>query len=518
MFSVEQSSSNKPKSGSWPLEQAIKNYVNADQQLILKAYQFAAAAHAGQKRQSGDPYISHCVAVAIKLADLRIDAAAIAAALLHDVVEDTRFDIGTIRKNFGAQLASLVDGLTKLDNVRLTKRFLLFGPIEIKKVPEFERHIETLRKLFLATAKDIRIIIIKLADRLHNMETLDGLAQDRQKAYALETLELYAPVAYRLGMHQLKGELEDLAFPYAYPKAYLDIRKLSGPTYEQCSVIAQLMREKVEDLLKKQNIQAQTDARPKHRYSLWKKLQRYNNDLSQIYDLVAVRIIVDTLETCYKVLDIIHHQFPPVAYRIKDYIAHPKPNGYQSIHTAVKDPNGQIVEIQIRTQAMHEQAEYGIAAHWMYKHLEESRLSSLLTRFRGPKEASWLKEVAQVGKRLRDPKELEQHLKIDFFGDRIFPATPKGDIFDLPAQATTLDFAYKVHSEIGNHAVGAKVNGKMVKLSHQLKSGDVVEILTNRKARPSRDWLAIIKTAHTRSHIRRALRLRGLIPAVLRRR
>lgn len=497
--------------------QAILQYSPADQALIKRAYQFASEAHQGQKRQSGDPYISHCEEVALKLAKQSMDSPTIAAALLHDVVEDTRFDLASLRHEFGNEIASLVDGLTKLDEIHITKRWLVFGPEETKTMPAFERYIETLRKLFLATAKDIRILLIKLADRLHNMETLAGLPIGRQKDYAMETLELYAPIAYRLGMNDLKAKLENLAFPYAYPNEHQQIIKLSGPTYDQCTIAASEMKKHLDELLAINNIQAQTDARPKHRYSLWKKLKRYHNDLGQIYDLVAVRVIAADISTCYRILDLVHQNFPPIAYRIKDYIAHPKPNGYQSIHTTVKEPNGQIVEIQIRTQAMHEQAEFGIAAHWMYKNFEDRRLPFLPKRFQSPVKPDWIKQVAQIGKRLKDPNELSEHLKIDFFGDRIFVATPAGEIKDLPDGATALDFAYTVHSEIGNHATGAKVNNKMVKLSHILKNGDSVEILTNKKARPTRDWLNLVKTNYARGFIRRSLRLQGFIPLVLRR-
>lgn len=499
------------------LAQAIKKYEPGPQALIMRAYEFAKNAHKGQRRLSGDPYISHCEQVALKLVEQSLDPATVSAALLHDVVEDTSYDITSVRREFGQEIASLVDGLTKLDSVRITKRWLLFGPEREQKIPAFDRYIETLRKLFLATAKDIRIIILKLADRLHNMETLGGLDPQRRKSYAMETLELYAPVAYRLGMNQLKGMLENLAFPYAYPKEYQDLRKMAGPTYEQCAIVAEHVRGQIQKLLDEQKIKAETDARPKHRYSLWKKLKRYNNDLSHIYDLVAIRIIVDDVETCYRVLDIIHQHYPPIAYRIKDYIAHPKPNGYQSIHTTVKGPNGQVVEIQIRTKAMHEQAEFGISAHWMYKTQEETRFSYLMNRLRPSKQTAWIREVAAVGKRLKDPQELSTYWNVNFFGDRIFPVTPEGDIKDLPSGASVIDFAYSIHSEIGNHTTGAKVNGRMVKLSHVLKNGDRVEIITNRKANPSRDWLNLVKTHHARNHIRRVLRLRGLIPAVLRR-
>lgn len=498
------------------LLQAIKKYEPAAQAQILAAYEFAKDAHKGQKRLSGDPYIVHCEQVALKLIAQSLDSATVSAALLHDVVEDTPYDITIIRKRFGSEIASLVDGLTKLGHVRITKRWLLFGPEQEQKIPAFDRYIETLRKLFLATAKDIRVIIIKLADRLHNMETLAGLDPARRKTYAIETLELYAPIAYRLGMNQLKGTLENLAFPHAFPKQYHDLRKIAGPTYEQSAIVADHMLAEIKVLLKSNNINAQTDARSKHRYSLWKKLKRYNNDLSQIYDLVAVRIIVDDIENCYRVLDLIHQKYPPIAYRIKDYVIHPKPNGYQSIHTTVIGPNKNVVEIQIRTKAMHEQAEFGIAAHWMYKKLQENRLSNFMNRLRPPAETAWIRELAAIGKRLKDPQELSAYWNVNFFGDRIFPITPKGDIKDLPAGASVLDFAYSIHSEIGNHATGAKVNDRMVKLSHALQSGDKVEIITNRKSSPTRDWLNLVKTHHARNYIRRALRLRGLIPAVLR--
>lgn len=500
------------------LAKAISRYHPQDQALIAKAYRFAQQAHQNQRRKTGDPYLNHCVEVALKLAALNLDAVAVVAGLLHDVPEDTKFNLETVKREFGNEVAKLVDGLTKLERVKVTKKWLIFGPQEQQELPEFERYIETLRKMFLATAKDLRVILIKLADRLHNMETIGGLHPERRKSYAMETLELYAPVAYRLGMNELKGQLEDLAFPHAYPTQYNQIRKLTGQSYQRWSVIAQWMREQIQKILKTYNIAAQTDARPKRLYSLWKKLKRYNNNLQEIYDLVAVRVLVPDIETCYRALDLIHQRYPPIAYRIKDYIAHPKPNGYQSLHTTVQTKDKHIIEIQIRTYLMHEQAEYGVATHWTYKSLQEGRFQSLLRKFNRPKESAWIKEVAQIGKRLKDPAELAEHLKINFFGDRIFAVTPKGDIKDLPDGASALDFAYAVHSEIGNHAVGAKVNNKMVKLTTILQNGDQVEILTSRNARPSQDSLNLVKTHHARSHIRRALRLRGLIPNFLKRR
>lgn len=473
----------------------------SDQQMVRHAFLYAQKSHEGQKRNTGEPYIIHSISAAATIADLRLDAKAIAAALLHDVCEDTKVTTNDIRKEFGREIANIVDGVTKLDKIRITTKWLFVK--EKEHLPEYDRQIETLRKMFVAMSNDIRVVIIKLADRLHNMQTLEGVPKERRFPIAKETLLIYAPLAYRLGMGEVKGQLEDLAFPYVYPEEFAALKKrIAGRLTEKGKFIANF-KKKIYTKLYKEGIKCEIHGRTKHMYSLWQKLKRYDDDLSHIHDLVALRIIVASIDECYKVLGIIHNNWKPLIGRIKDYIAMPKPNGYRSIHTTVFGPGGEIVEIQIRTREMHEQAEFGIAAHWHYSE-KKSGIDYLLHKVsRAPKkELVWVRELANWQKAMADNKEMVTDLGMDFFSDRIFVYTPTGDVKDLPIGATPIDFAYAVHTDLGNHVGGAKVNGKMVTLGYELKRGDIVDIIKKKNATPKHDWLDYAKTSLARNKIK----------------
>ncbi|OGI14261.1 MAG: hypothetical protein A3E38_03150 [Candidatus Moranbacteria bacterium RIFCSPHIGHO2_12_FULL_54_9] len=483
------------------LTAAVHPLSSDDQKFIAAAYQFAEQAHHGQKRKSGEDYIVHCLSVTKILADIGMDAKTLAAGILHDVPEDTEVTLAEIEKRFGAEVALLVDGITKL------------GKIKLRGSKE-EFYLENLRKMFLAMAQDIRVVIIKLADRLHNMRTLEHLAPEKQERIARETVEIYAPIANRLGIGEIKGELEDLCFKYLDPEHYAETKKIAetylrnGQTYMER--IVSLFR----SVLDKEKIQVtEISGRTKHLYRLYQKLKRHDMDVSRIYDLIAIRIIVPEIADCYEALGIIHREYRPMVGRIKDYISLPKPNGYQSLHTTVFGPDGRILEIQIRTQKMHDEAEYGIAAHWMYTETERPGWRRLFSRratapAHPPKELLWVKQLREWQKEIgQDDKEFMEGLKIEFFKNHIFAFTPKGDIIELPEEATPIDFAYAIHSEIGNRAVGAKTDGKMVPLHYHIQNGQVVEILTvKEKKKPSRDWLDFVKTSSAKSHIRRELR------------
>ena len=449
--------------------------------LVEKAYVLAEKAHRNTYRKSGEPFINHPLKVAIKLAHLHLDAEVIAAALLHDVLEDSPLTYGVIKKEFGHNIASMVFGVSKLKKIQLN----------LKE----ENQVENLRKMFIAMAKDIRVVLIKLADRWHNMETLSALDQEKQKQVALETLQIYAPLAHRLGMGEVKGILEDLAFPYAYPEEYQKLSALALPRYEERKKYAETLEKKVKKLLQQHKIQGTVHSRAKHFYSLYKKLQKYNMEINKIYDLIALRIIVPDIANCYKVLGLLHKNWKPLPGKIKDYIAIPKPNGYQSLHTTVFCEEGKIVEFQIRTFKMHQRAEYGIAAHWHYT--EQGKQSTLMD-----KKLLWVKELANWQNRFQNQKDFLENLKIDIFNNRIFVFTPKGDVIDLPEGATPVDFAYQIHSEIGNHCYGAKVNEKMVALDFALKNGDIVEIITQKNAKPKLDWLKFVRTAKAKERIK----------------
>lgn len=449
---------------------------NRDIALIQSAYDFAKKAHKGQKRKSGEDYFTHAFAAGLNAATFGMDATTIAASILHDTVEDTPVTHESLEKHFGKEIATLVEGVTKLGHYKYQGR---------------ERHIESLRKLLIASSEDVRVIIIKLADRLHNIETLEFIPEEKQKRIALETIEIHANLAWRLGMGKLTGELQDQAFPYAYPKEYEMTEKL----LKQKKKVDEKYLEKVYKSLKKELAlkgmpENKTHSRIKRKYSLYKKLKRKDMDIDKIHDLVALRVIVPTIEDCYKVLGIIHNMWKPFPGRIKDFIAIPKMNGYQSLHTTIFTGDGGITEIQIRTPEMHREAEYGIASHFTYK-TQEEKYSNI----------GWLKHLKEIS--AEGPKDFVKDLKTDFFSDRIFVFTPEGDVVDLPHNSSVIDFAYAIHSDIGNHASSAKVNGKFSALKTKLSTDDIVEIETKDGAKPNSKWLDHAKTSLARRHIQR---------------
>ena len=465
--------------------EAVKSYQpNADTDLIRRAYELADAAHKGQKRVSGEDYISHPLAVAKILTDLQIDDITISAAILHDVVEDTTHTLDEMRELFGDEVAMLIDGVTKL------------GRIQYKS--KEEQQLESYRKMFLAMAKDIRVIMIKLADRLHNMRTLKYMREDKQKRIARETIEIYAPLANRLGISNVKWELEDLCLRYLDPKAYYDLVESVKQKRQERQAFIDEAHEQIVEKLEEAHITAEIQGRAKHFYSIYKKMKRDQKDISEIYDLSALRVLVDSVKDCYGVLGIIHAMWKPLPGRFKDYIAMPKSNGYQSLHTTVIC-RGYPLEIQIRTFAMHKVSEYGVAAHWKYK---EAGRSVGATREYDQK-MSWLRQMVSLQHELDDPREYFEALKVDVFSDEVFVFTPKGDVVDLPKGSIPIDFAYRIHTEVGHHCVGAKVNGKIVPLEYKLKNGDIVSIITNKSnSGPSRDWLNIVASSETRTKIR----------------
>lgn len=471
----------------------ILTYFQKDEEIkiIKSAYDLASNAHKNQKRESGVPYIQHPLNVALTLIKMNLDTETIAAAILHDVIEDTSYTFGEIEKQFGHNIAFLVNGVTKLDKIK-------YGGIEGRA--------ENLRKMFLAMAKDIRVVLIKLADRYDNMQTLHFLPKEKQQRIALETLEIYAPIAYRLGMGDLKGQLEDLSFKHLHQKEHEWLTKEVSERYEMRKAYINKLEPIINNILKKEDIAPiEINARTKHFYSLYKKLLRHQMDFDKIHDLVAARIIMKNIEDCYLALGTIHKNFKPVPGLIKDYIAMPKPNGYQSLHTSVFGPQGKITEIQIRTPEMHAKAENGIAAHWAYK--EQNNLKSAVDI--NKKELAWIEQLREWQKAVRGSDEFFESLKIDFFRDRIFILTPKGDAIDLPESATPIDFAYAIHSEIGNQCAGAKINGKIMPLNTELQSGDAVEILIQKNKKPSEDWLAFIKTNLAKDRIKSVIKLKN---------
>ncbi len=493
------------------LDELIRRVVSYDvshnsefiQKELTRAYKFADHAHAGQKRASGELFINHLLEVALILADWKMDLTTIVAGLLHDSVEDAGVSIDKISQEFGKDVAKIVRGVTKVSQVKLR------GSKE-------EVFVENLRKMFLAMARDLRVVFVKLADRSHNMRTLWALPLEKQKRIASETLEIYAPLAERLGMGEIKGTLEDLSFYYIYRDEYDKLVRLSRPYYKKAEEIIKIAKVKILRSLAKYGIEAKVQARKKHLYSLWTKLKRpeIDGDFGKIYDIVALRVIVkgDDTPSCYSVLGIIHSFYKPVPYLgISDFISQPKPNGYRSIHTKVFGPKGKILEIQIRTEKMHEEAEYGLAAHWAYSQVKErSAPDSVLEKrsvFAPVDKMSWIKQLVDWQKEIKDSKEYLNAVRFDALKHRIFVFSPAGDVYDLPSGVTPVEFAYAVHTKLGNYISGARVNGKIVPLDYRLKSGDVVEIIKSKVfQKPRVDWLNFVATSLAKREIRKFVR------------
>ncbi|NLY10589.1 MAG: bifunctional (p)ppGpp synthetase/guanosine-3',5'-bis(diphosphate) 3'-pyrophosphohydrolase [Firmicutes bacterium] len=463
------------------IEQVTKYYPSVNHDLIRRAYEFSKNAHEGQLRESGEPYFEHPFEVACILAELELDVETIVAGLLHDVLEDTSVTREQLKDEFGPQILMLVDGVTKLEQLPFKNTF--------------ERQAENLRKMIFAMAKDIRVILIKLADRLHNMRTLRHLSEERQKKIAEETLDIYVPLAHRLGIWTIKFEMEDIAFRYLWPEEYYAlVNSISKKRKEREGELQNVMNI-VKTKLDEVGINCDIQGRPKHFYSIYQKMRSQNKTLDEIYDLMAVRVIVDSVKDCYAVLGIIHTVWKPIPGRFKDYIAMPKSNMYQSLHTTVIGPNGESYEIQIRTWEMHRIAEKGVAAHWLYKE-GQSKAQSYNHKIQ------WLREAVEWLQEMKDPEEFMDSLKIDLFEDEVFVFTPKGDVKSLPKGSTPVDFAFDVHTDIGLRCVGAKVNSRIVTLDYELKNGEFVEILTSRHASPSQDWLNFVKTSKAKNKIR----------------
>lgn len=461
------------------------NYPNEDIKVVIKAFQFASEAHRGQKRRTGEDYIYHSLATACRLAKMKMDLPTVAAGLLHDVPEDTDFTFDDIKKNFGSEIYNLVRGVTKLGTL---------------KYRGMERYAENLRKMFLAMSKDLRVIIIKLADRLHNMQTLEGVREEKRLRIAQETLEIFAPIANRLGMFRIKTQLEDLAFPYVYQEEYKWVKDLVQDRLKsETKYIAKIQKIAAKELSHANIDHVKIFGRVKNMYSIYQKLLRKGRDINKIYDLIALRIIVKDVADCYSALGIIHKKWTPLKGRVKDYIAQPKPNGYQSLHTSVFTEFGKVAEFQIRSQAMDEEAEYGIAAHSKYK-----EIGRLGRKKQNPK---WLDQLLEIQKTITDNTEFIKHIKNDLFLNQIFVFTPKGDVIELPENSTPLDFAYHIHTDIGKQCVGAKINDNITSLDSTLKSGDVVEILIDKKRKtPNPDWLNMVVTQGAKNRIRSQLK------------
>ena len=450
--------------------------------MVRKAYERAATAHHGQRRLSGEDYVNHPLEVAAILADLELDAETIAAALLHDTVEDTNLTAEEVKREFGPEVARLVDGVTKLGRISLRT--------------DQQQQAENIRKMMVAMAEDLRVVLIKLADRLHNMRTLEPLAEPKRRKISRETLDIYAPLAHRLGIGQIKWELEDLAFRNLEPEAYQDvIGRIARKRADRESLVSDL-REILGRELEKVGIQAEITGRPKHIYSVWQKMTREGKDFSEIYDLSAIRVLVDSVRDCYGVLGVVHSLWKPMPGRFKDYVAMPKSNGYQSLHTTVITHTGEPIEIQIRTQEMHRVAEFGVAAHWTYK--EGGKDASF------DQKLSWLRSLLEWQNEVGDAESFLNTVKVDLFEDEVYVFTPRGDVINLPADSTPVDFAYRIHTEVGHHCIGAKVNGRMVPLDYALQNGEIVEILTSKGPHgPSRDWLNFVKSASAKERIRK---------------
>ncbi|MGO9056853.1 MAG: RelA/SpoT family protein [Candidatus Binataceae bacterium] len=465
----------------------VKSYnPSADESLIRRAYDYSAHMHRDQKRMSGEPYVIHPLNVAVIIAQLKLDVPSIVTGLLHDVVEDTSTSLAEVQNLFGAEVASLVDGVTKVSKITFQSRE--------------EKQAENFRKMIIAMAQDIRVVLIKLADRLHNMRTLDHLAPDRQIEISRETLEIYAPLAHRMGIYWLKSELEDAALRYLDPAGYQMLKAFVAKTRVEREAYIKAVIEILSQRLAESGVKAGVTGRPKHFYSIYTKMQNEGLAFEEIYDVVAFRIIVDSVRGCYEALGVVHANWKPVPGRFKDYIALPKVNMYQSLHTTVIGPRGQRMEVQIRTHDMHRVAEEGIAAHWTYKEGNGALSNQQTERF------AWLRRLIEWQQNLKDPQEFLSTVKDDLFPEEVFVFTPKGDVLDFPRGATIVDFAYRIHSQVGNRLIGARVNGRMVPLRYKLESGDTIEVLTSDKQVPGKDWLNWAATARAKSRIRQWLR------------
>ena len=454
----------------------------SDQAMVRKAFERAASAHNGQHRLSGEDYVNHPLEVAAILADLELDAETISAALLHDTVEDTNLTANEVKREFGPEVARLVEGVTKLGRISLRT--------------DQQQQAENIRKMMVAMAEDLRVVLIKLADRLHNMRTLEPLTEAKRRKISRETLDIYAPLAHRLGIGQIKWELEDLSLRNLEPEAYDDVvKRIARKRHERETLVSDL-REILARELEKVGIQAEITGRPKHIYSVWQKMTRESKDFSEIYDLSAIRVQVESVRDCYGVLGVVHSLWKPMPGRFKDYIAMPKSNGYQSLHTTVITHTGEPIEIQIRTQEMHRVAEFGVAAHWTYK--EGGKDASF------DQKLSWLRSLLEWQNEVGDAESFLNTVKVDLFQDEVYVFTPRGDVINLPTGSTPVDFAYRIHTEVGHHCIGAKVNGRMVPLEYDLKNGEIVEILTSKAPHgPSRDWLNFVKSASAKERIRK---------------
>jgi guanosine-3',5'-bis(diphosphate) 3'-pyrophosphohydrolase len=467
------------------LDLVRQNRPNEDVELLRRAFTFAAEQHQSQVRESGEPYLSHPLEVAHILADLRLDVTTLAAALLHDVVEDTRIPLSEIASRFGSETARLVEGVTKISRLGLVS-------------PE-ARQAESVRKMLLAMVTDVRVVMVKLADRLHNMRTLGFLPPEKQERIARETLDIYGPIAHRLGMGAMRGDLEDLAFSYLEPVAYLELHDTVAARRDEFETFLAGAQETIRRALLENNLSAQVEGRIKRLYSVHQKAQRQKRTVDQVYDLLAVRVVTDSVRNCYAALGVIHQLWRPVPGRFKDYIAMPRPNLYQSLHTTLIH-EGQSFEVQIRTEQMHRIAEQGVAAHWRYKDGTGSSVGD-------DQRVAWMRQLIEWAREMREPSEFLSTLKVDLYPEEVYTFTPKGKVLALPRDATPVDFAYTIHTEVGHQCVGAKVNGQIVPLRHPLANGDVVEILTQKGHGPSRDWLSFVQTSHARTKIRQWINL-----------
>src|SRR5213594_4408883 len=468
------------------LDKVEKHHPGDNLDLIRRAYIFSAKEHKGQVRASGEPYLTHPLEVANLLAEMKMDAVTVGVGLLHDVVEDTLTTLEKIEELFGPEVAHIVDGVTKISQIPFTSKE--------------EKQAENFRKMLLAMTDDIRVIMVKFADRLHNMRTLAYLKVDRREAIARETMDIYAPLANRLGMGKIRGELEDLAFSYIDPKSYQELKDLVEKNRRKHEAFLAEVTRIVQEKMREQGIPCLTESRIKRLYSIYLKLKKQRIAIDQVYDLLALRIITDNVKNCYAALGVIHNTWRPVPGRIKDFIAMPRPNLYQSLHTSVIGPHGQPFEVQIRTEEMHRVAEEGIAAHWKYKDGQP-------TSKQDEERIAWLRQLVEWQQEMGDAGEFLSTLKVDLYPEEVYTFTPKGKVITLPREATPIDFAYTIHTEVGHHCVGAKINGRMVPLKYKLRNGDIVEIQTQPNHTPSRDWLALVKTSRARDKIKHWINL-----------